>query len=318
MWASPAPSSAPSTRRAVAVAAGQHDRARVLAASAGISAPGAEAGPADEHRRAAVRRPAGRARSQARADGATLTARSRSAGSSAHGTACSRPGGTTTTGPSPRCRRGRAEQHRLQPAPAGLQRGQRRPPGPRPGRVRSRRRLNRAQLDLARAAVVGPAGRDVPDPARAARPACAGRRRSSTICDQPVVAERAEEFPGAEPVPGARAAARPAGGRAAPWPARPLPAAAARAGACAAGSPPARARSRRLVTSRSAARSACELCVVGRAGRGDGASAVARQRSLQASSSRGRPDLQRGPLRRAPRVRPRARWPGPAVPRRPA
>ena len=42
-----------------------------------------------------------RARSQVDADGATVTTRSRNDGMSVHGTARSRPGGTTTTGPSP-------------------------------------------------------------------------------------------------------------------------------------------------------------------------------------------------------------------------
>ncbi len=73
-----------------------------------------------------------RARSQAAADGATLNTRSPSAGSSAHGMVCSRPGGTTTTGPSPRCRDGRAEQRVLEPRPGRRPGWPARCPGRRP------------------------------------------------------------------------------------------------------------------------------------------------------------------------------------------
>ena len=64
-----------------------------------------------------------RARGQVSADGATVTARSCSDGMSVHGTACNRPAGPTTTGPSPEVRRRGAQQQGLQlGAPVGQQR----------------------------------------------------------------------------------------------------------------------------------------------------------------------------------------------------
>ena len=93
-----------STRRGGGRPRGQHGGAGILGSEClQLAAAGARPGPRISTGPArSGGGTAARACSQARADGATLTSRSRSAGSSAQGTACSVPGGIMITGPSPR------------------------------------------------------------------------------------------------------------------------------------------------------------------------------------------------------------------------
>ena len=230
-----------------------------------------------------------RACSQARADGATLTTRSRRLGSRAQGTACSRPGGTTIDRPAAKLAGRRAEQDGLEGVAARLDGGQRaRLAGP--ATVGEPAQAEPGKFDLA-GRIVRAAGGPVPDPARPAH-----QNVQVTVDRDDLHQARVAEPVKQQPAPNRHRPPRPS-----PWALSTRARTAASRRSCSrwktrVGSPCDLARSSRLVTSRSAVRSAWSS--PSSAGRADGtACAVARHRSLQASSSLGRPDSQGGPLR---------------------
>ena len=195
---------------------------------------------------------------------------------------CSVPVGTMTTGPSPRCADGWAEQGLLESGSRAA-RMARALPGSSPGRLRARRRRAKRAKSAARTASLDAARRELPDPARPA-----GQDVQSAVD-----VDDLDQLGGAELVKQVRRAERGLArgvrrrGTAARWRAPPSPAAAAPAASDVLCLPWLRASSRSLVTVRSAARLA--LSSASASGRTAGtARAVARQRSLQVSRSRGR------------------------------